>query len=185
MSSELENKTKKKLIADTFKKHFEHFGFKKTSIDDISKELKISKKTIYQFFSKKEEIFYFILRRIARQYVKKMQKRLEHLDTVSEKFEKLILLIFTETKKWLKKNDAFEFKYKYEIASMAFQDAYSELITKLIRQGIEKGEFKQVPVELSMKFIQGIISEAMKLLNANPHLDVKQEVVVAVLKLLN
>ena len=41
-------------IADVFKKHFTYFGFKKTSVDEVAKELKISKKTIYQFFSSKE-----------------------------------------------------------------------------------------------------------------------------------
>ncbi|MGD9101586.1 MAG: TetR/AcrR family transcriptional regulator, partial [Anaerolineae bacterium] len=63
---------KKEQIADAFQKHFNHFGYKKTSVGDIARELKISKKTIYQHFSTKEEIFYYVVSRIARQYRDRM-----------------------------------------------------------------------------------------------------------------
>jgi AcrR family transcriptional regulator len=46
----MDDSPQKQAIAEAFKKHFQHFGFKKTSVDDISEELHISKKTIYQYF---------------------------------------------------------------------------------------------------------------------------------------
>ena len=63
----MEDSAQKQAIADAFKKHFQHFGFKKTSMDDISNELHVSKKTIYQYFSTKEEIFYYVVSQIAHQ----------------------------------------------------------------------------------------------------------------------
>ncbi len=175
---------KKELIANSFQKHFEHFGFKKTSVDDIAQELQISKKTIYQFFNKKEEIFYFVMQRVAGQYVKSMEKKLDQDNTASGKMEKLVLLIFSETKKWLKKNDSFEFKYKYEIAELAFREAYGKLFKQIVEEGMSSGEFTKTPLDLKVTFIKGLISESMKLLCANPVLEIEAELNKSIIKLL-
>ncbi len=178
-----DNSLQKQSIADAFQKHFQHFGYKKTSVDDISNELHVSKKTIYQYFSKKEEIFYYVVSRIARQYLKQMESGLAQSPTHREKLAQLIHLIFCEAKNWLKDNDAFEFRYKYEIAELAFKDAYSELMKQLLQQGIEAGEFAAAPVELTVRMLQGMISESMRLVSANPDLVVEDHLTSAILKL--
>ena len=178
-----ESVQQKEAIADAFQKHFNHFGFKKTSVDSISSELRISKKTIYQHFNTKEEIFYYVVSRIAQQYLRSMERELNQLPTRTERLSRLVNLIFTEAKKWLKENDAFEFRYKYEIGELAFKDAYSELLQDLIRQGIENGEFSQTPVELTVRMIQGMISESMRLVSANPELAVEEHLTEGILKL--
>jgi len=179
----MEDSAQKQAIADAFKKHFQHFGFKKTSMDDISNELHVSKKTIYQYFSTKEEIFYYVVSQIAHQYLKSMESDLKQFPAYREKLTHLIQMIFGEAKKWLKQNDAFEFRYKYEIAELAFKDAYSELMKQLLQQGIEAGEFSPVPVDLTVRMMQGMISESMRLATANPDLAVEEHLTGAILKL--
>lgn len=175
----------KDTIADAFKRYFEHFGFKKTSVDAIAHELKISKKTIYQHFNTKEEIFYYLVSRVARQYSKRMAADIESLPTCQEKLARLVRLIFAETRQWVKTNDVFEFRYKYEIATLAFQDAYNELIGQLIRVGIEAGEFQPVTVDVTVRFINGIFAESMRLLHADKERPVEEEVIQAMEKLLS
>ena len=176
--------SQKEEIATSFQKHFEHYGYKKTSVDDIAKELKISKKTIYQHFSTKEEIFYYIVSKVAKQYLNRMAADLKELPTATEKLDQLVRMIFAESRKWLKQNDAFEFKYKYDIAGLAFQDAYNDLLAELVREGISAGEFREGPVDLTVRFINGIISESMKILSSNPELVVEEEVIAAINRLL-
>lgn len=173
----------KENIADAFQKHFNHFGYKKTSVDDISVELRISKKTIYQYFNTKEEIFYYVVSRIARQYVSSMECDLAPLTSTSEKLTHLIHLIFAEAKKWLKSNDAFEFRYKYEIGELAFKDAYNELLQTLVQQGMANGEFSQSPVEVTVRMIQGMIAESMRLVAVNPELEIEKLLTEGILKL--
>ena len=180
----MDDNVQREAIADTFQRHFNHFGFKKTSVDDIAAELHISKKTIYQHFSTKEEIFYYVVSRIARQYLRRMERGLAQLATHGEKLSKLVRLIFAEAKKWLRENDAFEFRYKYEIGELAFKDAYSELLQTLVAQGMESGEFPRAPVELTVRLIQGMISESLRLVTASPDLEVEDHLVAAILKLL-
>ena len=177
--------TKKEQIAEVFKKHVTHFGYKKTSVDEIAKELKISKKTIYKFFNTKEKIFYYVIGKIANQLCKKMEKDINKFDTQTEKITQLVAIIFSETKKWLKKgNDAFEFKYKFEIAELSFKEAYNELFLKLIIEGIEKKEFEIADPKLIISFINGIFSESMKLVSVNPEINIEKDVITAILKLL-
>ena len=175
----------KQQIAEVFQKHFNHYGFKKTSVDDIAQELKMSKKTIYKHFSSKEKIFYFIISKVAKKFSKSMEKKLEIYDSSREKISNLINMIFTESRKWLKEgNDAFEFKYKYDIAKMAFTDAYNELFTEIIEEGNRQNELSVKNATLTVRFINGIISESMKLLTANPDLEVETDVNESVQKLL-
>ncbi len=175
---------KKEQIADAFQKHFNHFGFKKTAVDEVAKELSISKKTIYQHFSSKEEIFYFVVSRIARVYRNRMQQKLNEFPTYREKLAQLIRMIFAEARQWLKTNDAFEFRYKYEIAELAFQDTYAELIAELVQAGVASDEFSTDQLDLSVRFIRGIISESMALLGSQPDTAVEEGTIQAIFKLL-
>ncbi len=171
-------------IADVFEKHFEHFGFKKVTVDDIARDLKISKKTIYQHFNTKEEIFYFVVSRVARRYLTSMKHKLEDCASIREKIDRLIRMIFAETRKWLKQNDAFEFRYKFEIAELAFKDAFNELVAALLVEGVESGELADLNVTMTVRFINGVISESMRAVSADPGLPVEDETVEAVCKLL-
>lgn len=176
---------KKEQIAETFKKHFNHFGFKKTSVDEIAKELKTSKKTIYKFFSTKEKVFYYIISQVAVNLRNKMEKDLASNNTAEEKLKQLVDIIFNETKKWLKGgNDAFEFKYKYDIAQLAFKEAYNELIEKIIIKGIDQGEFKNDNVAMAIVFINGIFSESIRLVTSDPSLNVEDDVFNAIIKII-
>ncbi|MCJ7666248.1 MAG: TetR/AcrR family transcriptional regulator [Actinobacteria bacterium] len=174
----------KEKIADAFKKHFNYFGFKKTSVDDVAKELKVSKKTIYQIFTSKEKIFYYIVTRIAIGIKIGMEKDLQKFQSENEKLGYIIVQIFDKSKNWLKKNDAFEFRYKYEIGSLAFKDAFKDLLVKIVKSGMEKGEFKQAPLEIKVRFIEGVISGGMDMIAQNPDQEVVEDVIDSVLKML-
>ena len=175
---------RKERIAECFKKHFDHFGFKKTSVGDVAKELGISKKTVYQFFSTKEKIFYFIVSKAARSYRNKMEEDLTGIPTSREKMDTLLRMIFAETRKRLQTVDAFEFKYKHDIAKLAFQEASNELLEKLVEEGIASKEFNAGNVQLTIRFFNGIIFEAMALVTANPALFVEHDVIESMMKLL-
>ncbi|MBI2411251.1 MAG: TetR/AcrR family transcriptional regulator [Candidatus Kerfeldbacteria bacterium] len=177
--------TKQDIIAKQFQKHFEHFGYKKTSVDDVAKALNMSKKTIYQYFNSKEKVFYYIVSGVAQMLSKKMEKQLEKFSTNKEKLNQFITIIFKETKRWIKKgNDAFEFKYKYDIAELAFQEAYDQLLRKIIEDGMKQKEFEKQSLDVIISHIHGIISESMKLLHTNPSLNIEKDVERSIMKLI-
>ena len=112
-----------------------------------------------------------------------MEKALVDVPTSEAKIDRLMRMIFDETRKWLKANDAFEFKYKYDIAKLAFQEAFNELLEKYVEQGIESKEFTVNNVQLTIRFFNGIISESMALVTANPELQVEDDVIASMMKL--
>lgn len=175
----------KERISECFKKHFNHFGFQKTSVDEVSKELKMSKKTIYRFFNTKEEIFYYVVSKIARQYSANMLKKTRDYDSAADRLEALIRMVFKESRKWVKENDAFAFKYKYEIADLAFQDAYREVFKVLLSEGLEKNEFHFKSVDITSQFIQGMIAEGMRMVTEDPRIDIEDELIASIQRLVN
>jgi len=177
--------SRKDEIADGFARYFKHFGYKKTSVDGVAKDLKISKKTIYEHFSTKEEIFYYVVYRVANQFRRRMEKDLEASPTSRDKLENLIRIIFKQTRQWLKEgNDAFEFKYKYRIAELAFKDAYSDLVGRIVEEGKKAGEFTFSSRDLTVRFIQGIIKEAMDMVLEDQDASVEEEAVRAIMNIL-
>jgi len=175
MNSRDKNTDKMKQIADGFEKHFNHFGFQKTSVDAVAKDLGMSKKTIYQLFSTKEEIFYFIVSRIAMHYCRSMEKKLQKIPSGLEQLLELIQMIFRESRKWLKQNDAFEFRYKQDIASLAFKDAYGKLFQNLLEK-IKEERNSTYNNSYMLIILQGIITEAQKHLAENPDRNLEEEI---------
>jgi TetR/AcrR family transcriptional repressor of mexJK operon len=171
-------------IADCFEKHFSHFGFKKTSVDEVAGELRVSKKTIYQYFATKEEIYYFIIGKIARGFSNDLEAKLTGIPAYQEKLSALLKMICSETRCWLKSKPSLEFKYQDDLELQAFQAAYTQLIRKLINDGNEAGEFAKIPVDITARFINGLISESIKVLSASPKINVEDDLIQAVFKLL-
>lgn len=60
---------KKEMIIDTAEKLFLQKDFDNTSMDDISKEAGFTKRTIYQYFTSKEDLFYAVALKGARQFI--------------------------------------------------------------------------------------------------------------------
>lgn len=82
----------KNLILDKAQVRFDHFGFKKTTMDEISRDCKISKKTIYEHFTDKENLFNCLFIREGRKARKEIFSRLGEID---DPLERLIELLKT------------------------------------------------------------------------------------------
>ena len=105
---------KKEQIIEAARKLFYQFGFKKVSMDEIAREAGVTKKTIYMYFSSKEELLkYFIEEEIEemRQIVEEVEgMNLDFFDTVNTAIyrllqyrkEKKFLNIIAREAEWLK-----------------------------------------------------------------------------------
>lgn len=172
-------------IAECFEKHYNQFGFKKTSVDDISQDLRISKKTIYKYFSSKEQIFKFLVQKISLQFCDMIEPRLDLIPSYKKKMEQLVFIIFQDIRNWLKESkDSFEFRFKFELTQQAFKQAYHSLAKELYIKGIEKGEFSNTNVDLTIKFLDSILLESIKLIHANYELGIERDTARSILKLL-
>ncbi len=175
----------KEQIADAFQRHFHQFGFKKTSVDDVAREMKISKKTIYQQFSSKEEILQYIIQLNAGIILNQMMAHLSLQTDENAKLTELIRLIHRLAREFHRSNTAFELQFRLDIAEAAYHKAYSKILNDLIKTGVENGEFYCVDVPTVIHFVVLIVSESLRLSFDRPENSPEEETIRIVQKILS
>lgn len=167
MTEQEVNRTKDELlenISDIFLK----YGLRSTSMDDICTHLKISKKTLYQFFNNKDDVVEQVM--IYRRANRRAQKNLEKLKKQNP--IELILSIRDHTVACCNKevpNNWFDLK-KYhpevwqrmkEKDEMFIKQLFDEMIDKGIQEGIFREDInKDVQVYLFVKQM-GLMNESI------------------------
>lgn len=137
-------------ILDNVKERLDRFGFKKTTMDEISKDCKISKKTIYEHFNDKEDMVTCLF---VRECHKAMDIIFSHMGEIEDPLEKLIQLIRTSV--WYFREDIFItrlLKNDEALYSAFLSRKYHALIDQeiisiiaaIIREGKEQGKFRDV-----------------------------------------
>jgi AcrR family transcriptional regulator len=171
-------------IADMFKQYFHHYGFKKTSVDDIAAEIHISKKTIYEYFDSKDAVFAYIIQREADLASRAMGRRLDGLPSAKERMEMLIHLIFDHAELYLKSSRGLDLHDKDDMATLSFQTAYESLLLQVVEDGVQSGDFHLPDGELNRSFLKAIILQGLLALRQDPDCRVEQPTLLSVLKLL-
>lgn len=149
----------KEMIADAFERRFHHFGFSKTSVDEVARELRISKKTIYSLFTSKEEIFHYIVERNSRMLFAQFSVELSALHDSTEKLHALTGLIFGKVREFTAERDPLDFRF--EIAEEAFRSAYRKQLCQLLCTGMQNGEFVQADENILVSLLDGLIREGL------------------------
>lgn len=143
----------KNRILDKAKERMERFGFKKTTMDEISKDCKISKKTIYQHFTDKEDMFRCLLQRESH---KTMELLFAQTRDIADPLDRIVMLI-RKAIPYLNQDHFITRILKDEELFLAFVNRkYHELIdeeiiaaiARIIREGKQQGRFRDVNEEL-------------------------------------
>jgi len=180
-----QTESQKNRIADAFKKHFMHFGFKKTTVDEVATELGVSKKTIYRYFTSKDEIFYFIISRKAEARRIMIEEEITHLGTAKEKLEAMVMINFEEFRKIHKKKiKAMDDRFQSEIAARAFSEAFKRLVSDVLSEGVSNKEFEICDLEMTVRYIQSIITETVKVLREDSEAEPEEFLICTLNKLL-
>jgi len=136
--------TQQELIISTASRLFEQFGIRSVSIDNVCSELRISKKTFYNYFPQKEDLVEAVLvyqRNIQKEKFTKIFKNKNAIDSLIltiREFRKNIgqesLAMCNDLEKYYPKvNDKFELIGREEMRA-GFE--------RFLNQGIEEGYFR-------------------------------------------
>jgi AcrR family transcriptional regulator len=150
-------------ILETAGSLFLKYGVKSISMDDIARELSISKKTIYHFFKDKNEIVFLISERFLQEQKDKFDRlQDESKDPIEllyggtlqarEIFEKINPYILFDIRKYYK--DAWRLYLDFEKHVM-----FDSLVLTL-KEGIEKGFFR---AEIDVQILATLRMEEIKL----------------------
>lgn len=125
------------------------YGLKKFTIDEITSELKISKKTIYKYFKSKDDIIYEYFKEIIET---DKANTIESIKQNSSLVEKLNSIIYSYHKFKLPVNvldEAYKFNYAEWEKFQQLRDFKLKLIESIIKEGIKESVFRS-DVKLSM-----------------------------------
>jgi len=141
----MEEKDNKEKLLKGAEELFMRYGLRSVSMDDIARHLGISKKTIYQHFSDKDEV----VATVAKGHMLKQREQFEQIAKRSRNaVEELvqISLCIKETMKDINPSLLFDMqKYHQKAWSewLAFKQKFvRENIIRSLRQGIEEGVFR-------------------------------------------
>lgn len=143
----------KELILDKAQERVERFGFKKTTMDELSKDCGISKKTLYEHFEDKEDLFWNLLRRESH---KTLDILFAQLVEVADPVEKLDVLIRNAVSHFTQDNFITRIIKDKELffSSMGphcqcyMDDGIIARLSGIIQEGIAQEKFRQVDVQL-------------------------------------
>ncbi len=128
---------------------FEKFGLKKTTMEDIAREVGKGKSSLYYYFPSKYEIFEAVVDQEITELFSMAQKAVDKAPTAKEKLKAYIKVRMSKINKMgnlsqVVKNDLMDnmsvvmnVKKKHEINQV-------NMIQEIIEHGIERGEFKKI-----------------------------------------
>jgi len=125
---------------------FLKYGIKSVTMDDISRSMGISKKTVYQYFSDKKEI----VNKVAKTHLESEKRNFEEIhakaDTAIDKlfrhsvfmrksFDKMNPVVIYDLKKYYK--DAWQLFLEYK------RSVFSKKMIETLKEGMEQGYFRK------------------------------------------
>lgn len=135
-------------ILDAAEKIFNRLGFNKATMDDIVAESGLSKGTLYWYYKSKDALILALLDRIFVGEISQFEKLINAEGTASERLEKLMRAVAQEMAS-LKRLMPLMFEFVALAARQkpvretlgGYYRRYHRLISEIIRQGIDSGEF--------------------------------------------
>ena len=115
-----------------------------------------------------------------------IERELEALSSAARKMETMIRINFTEFRKIHKKRSpAFDDRFQYEIASMAFREAFNRLVSDIVEEGVKNKEFTVCDHEMTVKYVQALITETVRVLREDPSSTPEDSLICTVNKILH
>ncbi|WP_432666627.1 TetR/AcrR family transcriptional regulator [Wukongibacter baidiensis] len=139
----------KEKILDASYELFGDKGYDETTVSDIIKKAGSSRGGFYHHFNSKEEI----LEAITEEYLDEFSKLYnttieEHVGSYTELFNKIFTMFYEykmeQIRDWPKLQKVFSFKGNHVIIlkiAREFEELTTKVYTKVIREGVDKGEF--------------------------------------------
>ncbi|MGD2125216.1 MAG: TetR/AcrR family transcriptional regulator [Desulfobacteraceae bacterium] len=146
------NRVRRKII-DTASILYAKKGFTATSIEEISEMAGVSLPVTYHYAKKKSEIMKMIMEDVLNTFQESLTKEIEDIDDPEEKLAVATVLYFRvveeEREKALliyRKSNALDKAAKARV--MQLEVEVSEIFSNIIQEGIKKGVFKKVDIDL-------------------------------------
>jgi len=158
-------------IAETFERHVNDHGYAGTTVDEIARELKISKKTIYVHFDSKRDIYAYVVARQAKHDKARLVASVATLATYAARVEAVVRYVLESGRGHIAQTSVDEWLSEFEIAADAFRKANGDVLRELVQGGMDAGEFSAGDASFVEKMVAAMLVEYLLLVNADRSYD--------------
>jgi AcrR family transcriptional regulator len=157
---------KREKILEAAYQRFLHYGYSKTTMNEIAGDLSLSKALLYYYFPDKSQLYIAVMRKLANQYLKDLADKLDHFADLKEAFE---FQINTQHNFIVTNYNFFDF---FRLNEQNLPDTIWEIITEIhtaemqllsaaIKVEVDKGKIKPVDnpeqiVDLLLDALHGV-----------------------------
>lgn len=148
-------------ILDAAIEAFAEGGYHGTSMEDIAQVVGVRKRALYHYFASKDELLFEILKQPTEVMIEHLQEICSSADSPAEKLRRAFYLHIATMVEHLDELRVLLSETKYLKARrrkqiVALRDKYESLFRKLIREGMESGDLRELDVKLVSFSIMGI-----------------------------
>ncbi len=153
---------RKEIIIKVAQSLFGKFGLAKTTIEDIARQARMGKASIYYYFKSKESIFKEVIEKEGAELRRKIQDAVSSVETPQDKLRIYALTRMESLKKLANYYNAMRDEYleHYAFIEKARQgfDAFEvDLISRILKQGVDQGIFAIANIPLTAEAILAAI----------------------------
>lgn len=136
---------KRETIIDAAFDLFRHYGYRRTSMEDIARAAGVAKGTLYLYFASKEELFEAIARMLAARMLEAVQEAAARDLPLEEQFLGVLDAKLGSVWRWIYSSPhaAELLDPQHQLPDDVFADVdatFRSVMTKLVRKGMDSGE---------------------------------------------
>jgi len=157
-------------IATQFRTLVLRYGYRRAAVEDVARSLRISKKTIYDFFGSKEDLYRYAVELWAteqRRHVESMLTQTTALGRVAQAMS----IAFADARRGFESNPYQDMTEPPEIVAEVNARVFGPMIRDLLVQGNQSGEFYVQNPDITAAFAVAIGTEAVRMLREDPSSD--------------
>ena len=169
-------------IAQTFMGLALRFGFRRTSVEDVARALRISKKTVYEHFASKEALLDYALEVSALEKQQRVQALLTEATALGRALQ-VTRIALSDARAGFAQHPGMDL-VDPEIQAAVNDRVFGPMVRDLLEQGVRAGEFDVPDPDMTSRFVRAVGMEAVRQIHDDPESRPEEAAVEAIRRLI-
>jgi AcrR family transcriptional regulator len=143
------------------------YGFKRTAVEDVARALRISKKSIYEYFPRKDALLGYALELAALDQRRRVESLLTETTALGRALQ-VARIALADAREGFARDPGAELADPPEIQTRVNDRVYGPMVRDLLEEGVAAGQFRMADIELTSRFVQAIGMEAVRQIHDDP-----------------
>jgi AcrR family transcriptional regulator len=154
-------------IARKFSELAFRYGYRRTAVEDVARELHISKKTIYEFFPSKSDLLEYAIELGAGEQRRRVESLLTETTALGRMLQ-AVSIALADARRFFESSPHPDMVEPAEITTQVNARVFGPMVHDLVAEGIAAGEFDVPDPDLTTAFGMAVGMEAIRLIRDDP-----------------